>query len=71
MPSPDENSFTYYTHYVCCCTEESDHACACTFRGPVKVIANRYGNPRTGRVQGSGYCPMCEEEFYFVDELSE
>jgi len=66
--SPDETSFTHYTHYVCCCSAPSNHDCDCKFDGMVETIGNRFGNVRGGGVEGFGFCPLCETDFRYRDE---
>ena len=67
MLSHDETSFTHYTHYICCCSENTGHICDCTFDGMVEVLGNRYGNAKHGGIEGSGICPWCEVDFEYED----
>ena len=68
MPSPDETSFTHYTHYICCCSENVGHECKCTFDGMVEVLGNSFRNGNYSGVKGSGICPWCEVDFEYTDE---
>ena len=63
--SPEETEIKWFTHYTCCCSENSAHECKCTFDGMVEVVGNRFGDRRTGGVKGSDYCPWCETNFDF------